>query len=87
MQSGLELHHVFHGTANRKLADEWGCWVWLKSSIHKELHEKDKSLDRSLQQECQKAFEKRYSREKFMEVFGRNYLLTEGEDEEGTGVV
>ena len=74
VQSGLHKHHVFHGTANRKLAEQWGCWVCLKESVHKDLHERDKALDKKLQRECQEAFEKRWGHQKFMKVFGKNYL-------------
>ena len=80
IQSECDLHHIFHGTANRKLSDQWGCWCWLKHDLHRRLHEKDKALDRRLQQECQIAFEKKYSRKMFMEIFGKNYL-TEDEEE------
>lgn len=70
----LDKHHIYHGTANRKLAEKYGCWVWLEHSIHMRLHDKDKELDRHLQQECQKAFEETHSREEFMKIFGKSYL-------------
>lgn len=73
-QSGLERHHVFHGSANRKLAERYGCWCWLTREKHRQVHEKDKRLDRWLQQQCQMKFEEKYSHELFMETFGRNYL-------------
>lgn len=76
-QCELDLHHVFHGTANRKLSDKWGCWCWLKHSIHMDLHDKDKKLDRKLQQDCQRKFEEIYSRKLFMQIFGKNYLTEE----------
>ena len=78
-QSGLDKHHIYGGVANRKLSERYGCWVWLKHSLHMELHDKDKKVDRYLKRECQKAFEERYSREKFMTLFGRNYLMEEDE--------
>ena len=34
-ESGLEKHHCMHGTANRKLAEEDGLWVWLCSDCHR----------------------------------------------------
>ena len=70
----LERHHVYHGSANRKLAEKYGCWVWLRSDIHKTLHDKDKELDRYLQQECQKKFEETHTREEFRKIFGKSYL-------------
>lgn len=74
VQAGLDKHHIYHGTANRKISEQWGCWCWLKHSIHMDLHDRDKELDRFLQKECQKAFEAKYSHKKFMELFGKNYL-------------
>ena len=70
----LDLHHIYHGTANRKIADQEGCWVWLRHDIHMQLHDKDKELDRYLQEECQKEYEKTHTREEFMRKFGKNYL-------------
>lgn len=73
-QSQLDLHHVYGGIANRKLSDEWGCWVWLKHSIHADLHDRDKSLDLRLKQDCQRAFEAKYDHQTFMRVFGKSWL-------------
>jgi hypothetical protein len=78
-QSGLDKHHIYHGTANRALSEQYGCWCWLKHELHMKLHDSDKKLDRYLEQECQRKFEdihggKVIGRKKFMEVFGKNYL-------------
>lgn len=70
----LDLHHVMHGSANRKIADKWGIWCWLRHDIHMDLHDRDKELDLQLKQEAQEAFEKLYSHEKWMELFRKNYL-------------
>jgi len=70
----LDKHHCLHGTANRKIADNYGLWVWLRHDVHMRLHDSDKALDRELEKEAQIAFEKKYSREKFIELFGRSYL-------------
>ncbi len=69
----LERHHVFHGP-RREAAEEWGCWVWLRDDIHRQLHDRDKELDRMLEQTCQERFEELYGHEKFMNVFGKSYL-------------
>lgn len=69
----LDKHHCFHGS-RRKAADKWGCWVWLRHDIHMMLHERDKELDRRIEAECQRRFEELYGHEKFMEVFGKNYM-------------
>lgn len=73
---GLHKHHVFRGS-HRKAAEKWGCWVWLRWDWHNGerygVHN-NPELERWLKRECQKEFEKRYGHEKFMEVFGKNYL-------------
>ena len=69
----LDLHHVFQGS-RRRLSDKWGCTVWLRHDIHMRLHDSDRELDLKIKRDCQKEFEKRWGHEKFMQVFGRNYL-------------
>lgn len=70
----LDCHHIMHGTANRKIADAWGIWIWLRHDIHMNLHDRDKELDYQLKKEAQEVFEKLYSHEKWMELFSRSYL-------------
>lgn len=70
----LDKHHCMHGGANRKLAEKYGLWVWLRHDIHMRLHDQDKELDRKLEQDAQKAFENKYSREEWMHLFRKNYL-------------
>ena len=36
----VELHHCWHGTANRRLADQDGLWVYLCPDHHRRLHDK-----------------------------------------------
>lgn len=69
----LDRHHCFHGP-RRKAAEKWGCWIWLRSDLHRELHDKNKELDRMIERACQERFEELYGHEKFMEVFGKSYL-------------
>lgn len=70
----LDKHHCVHGRANRKIAEKYGLWVYLRHDIHMNLHDKDKELDRELEQDAQRAFEKEYSREEWMKLIGKNYL-------------
>lgn len=73
----LHKHHIFFGTADRKKSEEWGCWVWLLPHLHNMGNEGvhfNKSFDLRLKQVCQKRFEELHGHDKFMEVFGRNYL-------------
>lgn len=73
-QVDLDIHHCIHGSANRKIADKYGLWVWLRHDIHMLLHDKDKKLDNELEKIAQKAFEKKYSHEMWMKLVGKNYL-------------
>lgn len=70
----LDKHHCVHGRANRKVAEKYGLWVYLRHDIHMNLHDKDKELDRELEQDAQRAFEKEHSREEWMKLIGKNYL-------------
>lgn len=74
---GLHRHHVFYGTANRKLSEAYGCWVWLCSRHHNgsmsSVHHNPK-MDQTIKRATQEKFEELYSHEKFMSVFGRNWL-------------
>lgn len=73
----IHIHEVFFGSANRKKSIEWGCCIPLTAEFHnlsgKGIHF-NKNMDIYYKKEMQKAFEKKHSHEKFMEVFGRNYL-------------
>ena len=72
----LHKHHIFFGS-NRKNSDDWGCWVWLAPDWHNMsdygVHF-NKKLDLHLKKLCQRRFEELYGHDKFMEVFGKNYL-------------
>lgn len=74
----LEKHHCLHGTANRKLADKYGLWVYLCSDCHRGtdgVHGKrGKERDLTLKKVAQRAFEEKHTRERFRELFGRSYL-------------
>ena len=72
----LHKHHVYGG-ANRKNSEKYGCWVWLTPALHNMSDEGvhfNREQDLRLKEECQKRFEELYGHEKFMQVFGRNYL-------------
>ena len=74
-ERNLELHHVFYGTANRKLSDKHGLTVMLCPDCHRGqsgVHH-NRQLDLYIKRIAQMEFEKEYSFEKFMEVFGKNY--------------
>lgn len=73
---GLHVHHIYPGS-RRKASDKWGCWVWLRADWHNlsdyGVHN-NPDLSMRLKRECQQKFEELYGRDKFMEVFGKNYL-------------
>ena len=74
----LENHHCIFGSGWRKLADQYGLTVWLCATHHRDnklgVHGLNKEADMVLKQLAQRTFEKKYSHEKFMEIFGKNYL-------------
>lgn len=73
----LHHHEVFYGTANRKKSIKWGLQVWLcpehhnmsSQGVHMN-HERDMILKKY----AQKVFETEYGRDKFIEIFHKNYL-------------
>ena len=72
----LELHHIMHGTANRRLATQYGLTCLLcrfhhtgKTGVHN-----NAELNRRLQREAQMAFERTHTHAEGMTIFGKNYL-------------
>lgn len=75
-------HHVFGGTANRKLSEKYGLKVYLCLAHHltgPEAVHKDAKVAILLKKEGQRAFQKRYTDMDFMKIFGKNYLTDEDE--------
>ena len=72
----LELHHIMHGTANRRLATLYGLTCWLCRNHHTGAHgvHNNAALNRRLQATAQMAFEKTHTRQEWMKIFGKNYL-------------
>ena len=74
---GLNKHHIFPGTADRKISEKNGFWVWLRADYHVGTNyavHNDRERMEYLQRKCQEKFEKEHSREEFMEIMGRSYL-------------
>ena len=75
---GIEVHHVIHGTANRKLSDKYGLVVGLCYMHHRGdfgVHGKNgQPLNRKLKIEAQEAFTDAYPQLSFREIFGKNYI-------------
>lgn len=78
-----EEHHIMYGTANRRLSEHYGLKVYLCPYHHRtgpEAAHRSRRTDLLLKRASQRAFEQKYDREKWMEVFGRNYLDQDTDD-------
>lgn len=76
----VEEHHVIFGRGKRKLSEKYGLKVYLCVRHHREGPEavhKNKGMSDILQWTAQARFEKLYGHEKWMQVFGQNYLPEE----------
>lgn len=76
--TGLHKHHFIHGVSGRRLAEKWGLWAYLCRNHHTEGPEavhNNREKDLFLQQIAQGRFERLYNHEKWMEIFGKNYLI------------
>lgn len=75
-RTDLHKHHVFGGP-NRFNSEAWGCWIWLRADYHNASNHGvhfDQALNLRLKRETQQRFEQLHGHEKFMEIFGKNYL-------------
>lgn len=72
----LEKHHIFFGTANRKLSEKYHLVVYLCMKCHRGQNgvHFDKDLDTSLKQLAQRRFEIAYPDLDFRSVFGKSFL-------------
>ena len=79
-------HHIFHGTANRKISEREGLKVWLCPYCHEALHDHNEK-DLELMQDAQRVWEANYiktypyenhaeqvAREAFRKLFGKSYI-------------
>ena len=75
-QTDLERHHIMAGTANRRLSEKYGLWVYLCHSCHTgrngAQYDQEKAL--RLKQDAQVCFEKIHGHQAWMEIFRKNYL-------------
>ena len=75
----LHKHHIFYGTANRKKAEQDGCWCWLCSRHHNMSNDGvhfNKQLDLELKTKAQLAWMQVYNKtiNDFIKRYGKNYL-------------
>lgn len=74
---GLQEHHIFFGTANRKKSEQEGLKVWLCLEHHtgsKISPHYSREVDLKLKRIAQAKYEETHTREEFMQLFGKNYL-------------
>ena len=74
---GLHKHHIFFGTANREISEEYGCWCWLCYYHHNGSSDGvhfNKEFDKRLKKATQLKFMERYPDKDFIKIFGRSYL-------------
>lgn len=75
-QTGLHRHHIYGGTANRRISERLGYVVWLCAEHHtgdSGVHH-DRDLDLYVKRTGQRVFEQTRTREEFIATFGRNYI-------------
>ena len=75
----LHKHHVINGTANRKISDEDGLWVYLCAYHHNGSNDSvhyNKEFALELKQIAEKRWIEFYGKDKesFIKRYGRNYL-------------
>lgn len=76
-QSGLHKHHVFFGSANRRMSEEDGLYIYLCMRHHEigpDAVHKDKGSRVMTQIYAQEVYEKTHTREEFVERYGRSYI-------------
>lgn len=73
----LHEHHVYGGTANRRVSEAAGMKVYLCPDHHEfgaEAVHNNYEYMRLIQRDCQRAYEQTHTREAFMALIGRSYL-------------
>ena len=86
-ENGLQKHHIFHGSGKREVSDKNGFWCYLVPEKHLAglggLHANPgNGLDRALKCICQREYEKTHTREEFIRLIGKNYIMLDLEEAE-----
>lgn len=74
----LHLHHIYFGRGLRKISDREGFTVYLIPELHNMSNEGvhfNRALDLKLKQDCQRKYEETHSREEFIKIIGKNYIM------------
>ena len=73
----LHDHHIFFGSANRKISEANGFKVWL-CAYHPNMSDysvhHNRKLDLLVKKVCQRKYEKTHDRDEFIKLIGRSYL-------------
>ena len=69
----VEKHHLICGTANRKLSDEDGLWIWLCRMHHREAHE-EPSATLAYKRLGQIYYEQTHTRDEFIKRYGKSFI-------------
>lgn len=75
-RKNLESHHIFGGTANKKISEKHGLKAWLCYEHHRGndgVH-LNRMVDLTLKAAGQKKFEEEHTREEFRTEFGKSWL-------------
>lgn len=74
----LHKHHIFYGTANRRLSEKDGCWCWLCAYHHNMSDESvhhDHMMDITLKMITQTRWEERFgTRKDFIKRYGKSWI-------------
>lgn len=70
------IHHVFFGTANRKISDKNGFIVPLCNDCHTGPYgvHHNRELDLEIKRRCERKYLESHRLAEFMRLIGRNYL-------------
>lgn len=79
-RDNLHKHHIYFGNPLRRISDDNGFWVWLTGVAHNQsdygVHGKyGRNLDLELKIACQKKYEETHTRQEFMALIGKNYIM------------
>ena len=67
-------HHVFYGRSNRKNSEKYGYVINVCPECHSDLHDRNPQKYEYLKRDFQRIHEQTYSREHFIQTFGKSYL-------------
>ena len=84
-QKVTEEHHAIFGAGNRKLSERYGLKVYLCVGHHRASNEAvhmNEQVRREVSEDAQRAFERKYPDLSFLEIFGKNYIEHEEEEQQ-----